>query len=174
MYGFHHRLEILYQVQDLRGRQLRPLPERLHRRDDHALQDDVVEAVQDVFLPLELAVAAKALAHWLTTGLPLVVAAPLLGLSLRPVLDDKGRTRMKPVLDEDGDFVVLTVAKKSDSLLQFALGGYRKGTFASRTELTGANGKDLNEGAGLSEVERVARVAALLDAARRRLASDIL
>jgi len=32
--------------------------------------------------PLELAVAAKALAHWLTTGLPLVVAAPVLGLLL--------------------------------------------------------------------------------------------
>ena len=30
--------------------------------------------------PLELAVAAKALAHWLTTGLPLVIATPLLGL----------------------------------------------------------------------------------------------
>jgi heme exporter protein B len=30
--------------------------------------------------PLELAVAAKAAAHWLTTGLPLVIAAPLLGL----------------------------------------------------------------------------------------------
>src|SRR6202043_3411241 len=34
--------------------------------------------------PLELAVAAKALAHWLTTGLPLVIAAPLLGLVLHP------------------------------------------------------------------------------------------
>lgn len=30
--------------------------------------------------PLELAVAAKALAHWLTTGLPLVVATPLFAL----------------------------------------------------------------------------------------------
>jgi heme exporter protein B len=30
--------------------------------------------------PLELAVAAKALAHWLTTGLPLAIAVPLLGL----------------------------------------------------------------------------------------------
>jgi heme exporter protein B len=29
---------------------------------------------------LELAVAAKAMAHWLTTGLPLVIATPLLGL----------------------------------------------------------------------------------------------
>jgi heme exporter protein B len=32
--------------------------------------------------PLELAVAAKALAHWLTTGLPLVIASPILGLFL--------------------------------------------------------------------------------------------
>lgn len=32
--------------------------------------------------PLELAVAAKALAHWLTTGLPLVIAAPVLGVML--------------------------------------------------------------------------------------------
>jgi len=30
--------------------------------------------------PLELTVAAKALAHWLTTGLPLVIVVPLLGL----------------------------------------------------------------------------------------------
>jgi heme exporter protein B len=33
-------------------------------------------------LPLELAVFAKGLAHWLTTGLPLVIASPLLGLML--------------------------------------------------------------------------------------------
>jgi heme exporter protein B len=32
--------------------------------------------------PLELAVLAKALAHWITTGLPLVLATPLLGLFL--------------------------------------------------------------------------------------------
>ncbi|MGB6535869.1 MAG: heme exporter protein CcmB [Xanthobacteraceae bacterium] len=32
--------------------------------------------------PLELVVAAKAFAHWLTTGLPLIVAAPLIGLLL--------------------------------------------------------------------------------------------
>jgi heme exporter protein B len=38
-------------------------------------------------VPLELAVAVKALAHWLTTGLPLVAAAPLLGLLLN--LDPK-------------------------------------------------------------------------------------
>lgn len=32
--------------------------------------------------PLELAVAVKALAHWLTTGVPLVIASPILGLFL--------------------------------------------------------------------------------------------
>jgi heme exporter protein B len=37
--------------------------------------------------PLELAVAAKAAAHWLTTGLPLVIATPLLGLFMN--LDGK-------------------------------------------------------------------------------------
>lgn len=32
--------------------------------------------------PLELAVVTKALAHWVTTGLPLVIASPVLGLFL--------------------------------------------------------------------------------------------
>jgi heme exporter protein B len=32
--------------------------------------------------PLEIAIAIKALAHWLTSGLPLVVAAPALGIFL--------------------------------------------------------------------------------------------
>jgi heme exporter protein B len=31
-------------------------------------------------LPLELIAAAKGAAHWAATGLPLVIAAPLLGL----------------------------------------------------------------------------------------------
>ncbi|MFZ0148664.1 MAG: heme exporter protein CcmB, partial [Xanthobacteraceae bacterium] len=32
--------------------------------------------------PLELVIAAKGLAHWLTTAIPLIVAAPLIGLLL--------------------------------------------------------------------------------------------
>jgi heme exporter protein B len=32
--------------------------------------------------PLELVVATKGIAHWLTTGLPLIIAAPLVGLLL--------------------------------------------------------------------------------------------
>jgi heme exporter protein B len=33
-------------------------------------------------VPLEIVVATKGFAHWLSTGLPLVIAAPLIGLSL--------------------------------------------------------------------------------------------
>ncbi len=41
-------------------------------------------------MPLELAVLAKALAHWLTTGLPLVIVAPVLGLMLNVELRAMG------------------------------------------------------------------------------------
>jgi len=41
-------------------------------------------------MPLELAVAAKAIAHWLTTALPLVVITPVLGLMLNIEIDGMG------------------------------------------------------------------------------------
>lgn len=41
-------------------------------------------------LPLEIAVGAKAVAHWLTTGLPLVVISPLLALMLNVELSAMG------------------------------------------------------------------------------------
>ena len=41
-------------------------------------------------MPLELAVAAKAIAHWLTTALPLVIISPLLGLMLNVELRATG------------------------------------------------------------------------------------
>ncbi len=47
---------------------------------DH--EDGSLDLILTARVPLELALAAKALAHWLTTGLPLVVAAPLFGLLL--------------------------------------------------------------------------------------------
>jgi heme exporter protein B len=53
---------------------------------DRLLAADYEDGSLDLILmgrvPLELATAAKALAHWLTTGLPLVIAAPALGLLL--------------------------------------------------------------------------------------------
>ena len=41
-------------------------------------------------LPLELVVGAKCLAHWLTTGVPLIVAAPVLALLLNMKADGFG------------------------------------------------------------------------------------
>lgn len=41
-------------------------------------------------LPLELSIAAKAVAHWLTTGLPLIIISPLLGLLLNVELRAMG------------------------------------------------------------------------------------
>jgi heme exporter protein B len=52
---------------------------------DH--EDGSLDLILMARVPVELAVAAKALAHWLTTGLPLVIAAPLLGILLN--LDPK-------------------------------------------------------------------------------------
>ncbi len=41
-------------------------------------------------MPLELAVAGKGVAHWLTTGLPLVIISPVLGLMLNVELKAMG------------------------------------------------------------------------------------
>jgi heme exporter protein B len=53
---------------------------------DRLLAADQEDGSLDLILmgraPLELAVLVKALAHWITTGLPLVIAAPVLGLFL--------------------------------------------------------------------------------------------
>jgi heme exporter protein B len=53
---------------------------------DRLLSADLEDGSLDLLLmsgtPLELAVAAKALAHWLTTGLPLVIATPIFALFL--------------------------------------------------------------------------------------------
>jgi heme exporter protein B len=51
---------------------------------DQLFADDREDGSLDLILmggtPLQLAILAKALAHWLTAGLPLVIAAPLLGV----------------------------------------------------------------------------------------------
>ncbi|NVO55677.1 heme exporter protein CcmB [Rhodobacteraceae bacterium B1Z28] len=45
-------------------------------------EDGSLDLLATAPLPLEAAVSIKALAHWLTTGLPLVLAAPFLGVLL--------------------------------------------------------------------------------------------
>ncbi len=53
--------------------------ERLFQGD---FEDGSLELLALTPLPLEAVALAKALGHWLTTGVPLVVAAPVLGLML--------------------------------------------------------------------------------------------
>ena len=54
---------------------------------DRLFQADAEDGSLDLLhlgaTPLELAVLAKCLAHWVATGLPLVLAAPVLGLMLQ-------------------------------------------------------------------------------------------
>ncbi len=45
-------------------------------------EDGSLDLLATAPLPLEAAVTMKALAHWITTGLPLVLAAPVLGVLL--------------------------------------------------------------------------------------------
>lgn len=45
-------------------------------------EDGALDLIATAPIPLEAVVAVKALAHWLTTGLPLVLAAPILGVLL--------------------------------------------------------------------------------------------
>ncbi len=51
--------------------------DRLFQSDE---EDGSLDLIRASGLPLELAVLAKGLAHWLTTGLPLALVSPLLGL----------------------------------------------------------------------------------------------
>ena len=53
--------------------------DRLYQSD---FEDGSLELLVLSPAPLEIVVLAKAAAHWLTTGLPLIVASPLLGLLL--------------------------------------------------------------------------------------------
>jgi heme exporter protein B len=74
-------------------------------------------------LPLEAVVSVKALAHWLTTGLPLVLAAPVLGVLLNLPAAGYGPLTLSlllgtPALSVIGTFgAALTVGLKRGGLL---------------------------------------------------------
>ena len=74
------------------------------------------------------------------------------------------------LLDELGQTKVLTVNKKSDALLMFALKGRRKAYSTERTELTGADGAPV----AIDSSTRAARIADLMATATRRKELDDL
>ena len=87
----------------------------------------------------------------------------------------KGQLCFTPLLDRDGQVVMrdeapvmvpLTVRKHSDQMLALVLQGRRKEVYATRTEITGAEGGPLQT----NDTARAARAAALLELARQRKA----
>lgn len=86
-------------------------------------EDGTLDLMLTAPLPLEAAVSVKSLAHWITTGLPLVCAAPLLGVLLN--LPDAGYLWLvislalgTPALSVIGAFgAALTVGIKRGGLL---------------------------------------------------------
>ncbi len=78
-------------------------------------------------LPMEAIATVKALAHWLTTGLPLVLAAPVLGVLLSLPVSGYGPLLMSlaigtPALSVIGTFgAALTVGLKRGGLLMSLL-----------------------------------------------------
>jgi hypothetical protein len=79
-------------------------------------------------------------------------------------LDDAQQEQWRMKLDDNGQPVPLTIRKHSDQLLALILKGRRKQVYAERTEVTGADGGPV----ATDNTVRATRVAALLEAARRR------
>ena len=79
-------------------------------------------------------------------------------------LDEDQREQWRMKLDDQGQPIPLTVRKHSDPLLALILKGRRKSVYADRTELTGADGGPV----ATDNTVRATRVAALMEAARRR------
>jgi heme exporter protein B len=73
--------------------------DRLFRADD---EDGSLVLFRHAALPLEAIVAAKVIAHWLLTALPLLVASPLLAVLLGMDLASWGRTVWSLLLGTPG------------------------------------------------------------------------
>ncbi len=86
-------------------------------------EDGSLDLLATAPIPLEAVVTIKALAHWITTGLPLVLAAPVLGVLLNLSADAFGWLVLSllvgtPALSVIGTFgAALTVGLKRGGLL---------------------------------------------------------
>ena len=86
-------------------------------------EDGTLDLLATAPLPLEAVVSVKSLAHWITTGLPLVLAAPVLGVLLGLQSDafywiDLSLLLGTPALSVIGTFgAALTVGLKRGGLL---------------------------------------------------------
>ena len=91
--------------------------------------------------PLEFAIAAKAAAHWLTTGLPLVIATPLLGLFMN--LDAKASVAVSetehPHVSNRLDIMALRASYTDADYILYAEDSGSAGADAARIALAGGD-----------------------------------
>ena len=86
-------------------------------------EDGTLDLLVTAPLPLEAALSVKALAHWITTGLPLIIAAPVLGVLMNLPTQGYGWLVLSlllgtPALSVIGTFgAALTVGIKRGGLL---------------------------------------------------------
>jgi len=86
-------------------------------------EDGTLDLLATAPLPLEAALSVKSLAHWITTGLPLVIAAPVLGVLMNLPTQGYGWLVLSlllgtPALSVIGTFgAALTVGIKRGGLL---------------------------------------------------------
>ena len=86
-------------------------------------EDGTLDLLATAPLPIEAALSVKALAHWITTGLPLVIAAPVLGVLMNLPTQGYGWLVLSlllgtPALSVIGTFgAALTVGIKRGGLL---------------------------------------------------------
>ena len=86
-------------------------------------EDGTLDLLATAPLPLEAALSVKALAHWITTGLPLIIAAPVLGVLMNLPTQGYGWLVLSlllgtPALSVIGTFgAALTVGIKRGGLL---------------------------------------------------------
>lgn len=95
---------------------------------------------------------------------PVIYKGALQYVYERYIDEETGEEKFRPRLDANGQPIPLTVRKHSDALLVTILKGRRKKVYAERTEVTGADGGAVV----VDETKRAARIAALMEAAKRR------
>jgi len=93
-----------------------------------------------------------------------VLTEPVLDEEGNVRLNEKGQLVMRPVLDDKGNTIPLTVKKFSDTLLMGVLKARRAAYRVERTEITNPDGSL----AAQDDTARAARLAAILEMAERR------
>ena len=137
------------------------------RKSDADFAAAVADAFEESYDALEAELLNRAVA-----GLnePVVYQGGLTYLRDAGGLPDPSTGLYPLLLDERGEPKVLTINKKSDTLLMLALKGRRKAYSTERTELTGADGAPVV----IDSSTRAARIADLMATATRRKEMDDL